>query len=154
MAQRGTVGLCWSKGSRATGCQSWRSKKILPSGPVRTRFARAGPFGRIFFQTSNFDGWQLCFPLTNRDPQYLFRKTKISFVEIISVLESSSTFKVFHLCSKYSHFNSLYLLSRRFHLKIAVCVCCMYILTIAFKNSKNAYEYLQCKSTRKETIFC
>ena len=32
-------------------------KKILPSGPVRTRFARAGPFGRIFFQTSNFDGW-------------------------------------------------------------------------------------------------
>ena len=24
-------------------------KKFLPSGPVRTRFARAGPFGRIFF---------------------------------------------------------------------------------------------------------
>ena len=32
-------------------------QKILPSGPVRTRFARGGPFGRIFFQTSNFDGW-------------------------------------------------------------------------------------------------
>ena len=25
-------------------------KKILPSGPFRTRFARAGPFGRIFFK--------------------------------------------------------------------------------------------------------
>ena len=32
-------------------------KKILPVAPVRTRFARAGPVGRIFFQTSNFDGW-------------------------------------------------------------------------------------------------
>ena len=25
-------------------------KKFLPSGPVRTRFARAGPLGRIFCQ--------------------------------------------------------------------------------------------------------
>ena len=25
-------------------------KKILPSGPVRTRITRAGPFGRIFFK--------------------------------------------------------------------------------------------------------
>ena len=32
-------------------------QEILPSGPVRTPFARTGPFGRIFFQTSNFDGW-------------------------------------------------------------------------------------------------
>ena len=32
-------------------------QKILPICQVRTRFARAGPFGRIFFQTSNFDGW-------------------------------------------------------------------------------------------------
>ena len=31
-------------------------KKFLPSGPVRTRFACAGPSCRIFFQTSNFDG--------------------------------------------------------------------------------------------------
>ena len=25
-------------------------EKILPSGPVRARFARAGPFSRIFFK--------------------------------------------------------------------------------------------------------
>ena len=30
-------------------------KKFLLSGPVQTRFARVGQFGRIFFQTSNFD---------------------------------------------------------------------------------------------------
>ena len=32
-------------------------KKPLLSGPVRTCFARARPFGRIFLQTSNFNGW-------------------------------------------------------------------------------------------------
>ena len=32
-------------------------KQILPIGQVIARFACAGPFGRIFFQTSNFDGW-------------------------------------------------------------------------------------------------
>ena len=31
-------------------------EKILPIGPVQTCFARAGPIGRVFFQTSNFDG--------------------------------------------------------------------------------------------------
>ena len=30
-------------------------KKILPRGCSRTRVARAGPNGQIFFQTSNFD---------------------------------------------------------------------------------------------------
>ena len=30
-------------------------KKILPRGRSRTRVSRAGPNGRIFFQTSNFD---------------------------------------------------------------------------------------------------
>ena len=32
-------------------------KEILPNGPVRIRFARTGPIGRFFFQTSNFDSW-------------------------------------------------------------------------------------------------
>ena len=45
---RGTVGLCRSKGIRSTGCQSWRSKKILPISQVRTHFTCAGPIGRIF----------------------------------------------------------------------------------------------------------
>ena len=31
-------------------------KKILPTSPVQTHFAYARPIGRIFFQTSNFDG--------------------------------------------------------------------------------------------------
>ena len=37
---------------RAVKVGDW--KKNLPSAPVRTRFARAGPLGRIFFSTSNF----------------------------------------------------------------------------------------------------
>ena len=41
-------------------------KKFLPSGPVRTCFACAGPFGRLFLETSNFESWQLCSPLTYR----------------------------------------------------------------------------------------
>ena len=40
------------------------------SNPLRPR----GPIGRFFFQTSNFDSWWICSPLTYRDPQYLFRK--------------------------------------------------------------------------------
>ena len=43
------MGLCMSKSSRNTGCQSWRSKKILSIGPVWTRFARAGQIGRNLF---------------------------------------------------------------------------------------------------------
>ena len=31
------LSLCRSKGTRATGCQSWRSKKILPIGRHRRR---------------------------------------------------------------------------------------------------------------------
>ena len=40
----------------------------------------------------------------------------ISFVEIVSVQECSSTFKVFYLCSKYPHFNSTYLVRVPFSL--------------------------------------
>ena len=41
------MGCCRSNGSRATSHQSWKSKKkILPSGPVRTLFARA----KLFFK--------------------------------------------------------------------------------------------------------
>ena len=41
-----------SVGQRAAVLQAVKvggQKKILPSGPVRTRITRAGPFGRIFF---------------------------------------------------------------------------------------------------------
>ena len=38
----------WAADLRAVKVGGW--KKNLPSGPVRTRFARAGPLGRIFFQ--------------------------------------------------------------------------------------------------------
>ena len=48
--QRGTVGLFRSKESRATDCQSWRSKKILPIGPAQAKQIRTGPLGRIFFK--------------------------------------------------------------------------------------------------------
>ena len=44
------MSLCRSKDSRATSHQSWGLKKILPSGPARTRITHAGPFGRIFFK--------------------------------------------------------------------------------------------------------
>ena len=40
-----------SVGQRAPELQAVKvggQQKILPSGPVRTRFARAGPIGRIF----------------------------------------------------------------------------------------------------------
>ena len=40
-----------SVGQRAAELQAVKvggQQKILPSGPVRTRFARAGPIGRIF----------------------------------------------------------------------------------------------------------
>ena len=41
-----------SVGQRALELQAVKvggQQKILPSGPVRTRFARNGPIGRIFF---------------------------------------------------------------------------------------------------------
>ena len=44
------MGLCGLKGSRATGCQSWRKRNILPIGLVQIQLAHAGPIGRIFFQ--------------------------------------------------------------------------------------------------------
>ena len=47
-----------SVGQRAPELQAVKvggQQKILPSGPVRTRFARNGPIGTIFFLTSNFD---------------------------------------------------------------------------------------------------
>ena len=42
-----------SVGQRAADLRAVKvggQQKILPSGPVRTRFARAGPLGRICFQ--------------------------------------------------------------------------------------------------------
>ena len=51
--------LLWaSVGQRAAVLQAVKvggQKKILPIAPVRTRIARAGLIGRIFFLTSNFD---------------------------------------------------------------------------------------------------
>ena len=47
-----------SVGQRASDLQAVKAggqKKILLIGQVRTRFARAGPIGRIFFQIYNFD---------------------------------------------------------------------------------------------------
>ena len=32
-------------------------KKILPIGPAKAKRVQTGPLGRIFFLTSNFDGW-------------------------------------------------------------------------------------------------
>ena len=45
---------------RAVKVGGW--KKILPSSPVRTRIARAGPSSRIFFQTSFFDSSPALWP--------------------------------------------------------------------------------------------
>ena len=51
--------LCISVGQREAEQPAVKvggQKKILPLGPIRTRLTRDGPSGRIFFQTSNFDG--------------------------------------------------------------------------------------------------
>ena len=50
----------------------------------------------------------------------LFRKIEISCVDIVSVQESSSIFKVFYLRSKYPRLNSTYLVRVPFHSIVAV----------------------------------
>ena len=105
------MGLCRSKGSRANGCQSWRSKKILPIGPARAKRVRTRPLGRIF-----------CCPPTLTAGSYAAlwpSETHSTSVDVVFVQESSSTFKVFYLHSKYPHFNSTYLVRVPFHSTVA-----------------------------------
>ena len=52
------------------GGQKKNSAERPGLNPLRPRWA----VRQNFFLTSNFDGWQLCSPLTYRDPQYLFKK--------------------------------------------------------------------------------
>ena len=44
-----TFGSVGQRAAKLLAVKVWGQKKILPSSPVRTRFARAGPFGRILF---------------------------------------------------------------------------------------------------------
>ena len=49
-------------------------RKILPISPRTGRAGSKRADRQIFSLTSSFDSPYLCFPLTYRDPQYLFRK--------------------------------------------------------------------------------
>ena len=53
---RGTVGLCRSKGSKATGCQSWRSTKNSANQPGAGKAGSNLANRQNFLLPSNFDG--------------------------------------------------------------------------------------------------
>ena len=103
---------------QVNGHQSCQSSNL----EVKIEFCHSAWFGtdtparaeQFFFQTSNFDCWQLCSPLTYRDLQYLFGK--------ISIVQS--TLKVFHHSSKYPNFNGTYLV--RVPLSSCIAVYCGY----------------------------
>ena len=103
------MGLCGSKGSRAIGCQSLKLKKNSAERPGSNPLCPRWSARQNFFwpPTLTARSSASLWPSETQSTS-LERSKPPLLIDLVSVQESSRTFKVFYLHSKWPHFSSVY----------------------------------------------